>query len=335
MKKILALILAMTMVFAMAACSSSSNEDVSDDTVVEDTTVEDTAPETVTVSVQNADSEWIDLEVPYYPTRIVFIDYVALDLCAALGILDNPDVEFLTIQSSLGEYLQSYIPEGSPDLGGLKEYDMEAIMSFEPDIIFTSGRTMSAYDEFSIIAPTVCTSLTYEPSTFESFKTINTRNASIFGLEDECLEIINSYTDRLEALQAWADGQTAALTLFTGGAMTTNGNSSRTSMITNDLGFLNVAADVDATHGVDASYEALLEINPDYIFVLDRDSAISAEGASTAAELLDNAIIHETSAWQNGNIVYLDPVVWYQHEGGLMAMDIMLSDLEVGMNAAA
>lgn len=331
MKKFLSLILALAMSMSLVACSSSA---VEEETTTEETVATETAtPETVTISVQNAESEWIDLAVPYYPTRIVFVDYVAFDMCAALGILENPDVEFLTVQGSMADYLKAYVPEGSPDLGGLKDYDMEAIMSFEPDIIFTSGRTRAAYDEFSLIAPTVCTGLVYEPSTFESFTTLNLRNASIFGLEAEAQAMIDGYMGRLEALQAWGEGQTAALTLFTGGAMTTNGNSSRTSMITNDVGFENVAADVDATHGVEASYEALLAINPDYIFVLDRDSAISTEGASTAQELLDNAIILQTSAWQNGNIVYLEPNVWYQHEGGMLSMDVMLADLEVGMNA--
>ncbi len=323
MKKYISLALVLAMTFSLVGCSTASTETTTPTVEVEDTV------DVVTISVRNGNDEMIDLDVPYAPTRVVFLDYVALDMCATLGILDN--IEYLTIQSSLADYLQAHIPEGSYDLGGLKEYDMEAIMEFEPDLIFSSGRTAAMYDEFSLIAPTVCTSLSYEPSTWDSFQQVNLRNASIFGMEEEAQTIIDSYTERFEALQGWGEGHSAALTIFTGGAMTTLGNSSRTSMIANDIGFENVAADIDTTHGADASYEAMLALNPDYIFVLDRDSAISAEGASLASELLDNAIIRETSAWQNGNIIYLEPVVWYQHEGGLGAMDVMLSDLEVGM----
>ena len=32
-----------------------------------------------------------------------------------------------------------------------------------------------------------------------------------------------------------------------------------------------------------------------------------------------------------GNIVYLTPTVWYLAEGGITAMDVMLSDLEAGI----
>lgn len=339
MKKLLSLALISMMAFSLVACGSSSADkentgDTSSDDKVEDKEEDLTEgdPEFVTISVENGVEEMIDLEVPYNPTRIVFIDYVAFDMCAALGILDNPDVEFLTIQSSMPSYLQEFVPEGAMDLGGLKEYDMEAIMSFEPDIIFTSGRTASFYDEFSMIAPTICSSLDYVPSTYESFETINIRNASIFGLEEEAAELIASYSERLEALTEWAAGQTAMTGIFTGGEMSTLGNESRGSMIYNDLGFENLANDIDSTHGDASSYEVLLLKNPEFLFVLDRDSAIAAEGASTAEELLDNEIVHETTAWKEGKIIYLDPNVWYMCEGGMLAMDIMLTDLEVGMS---
>ncbi len=332
MKKLLLLFATGILALSLVACGTASQEkkeEVAPETSGTEN-VEKT-PETVTVSARNGADEMVDIEVPYYPKKIVFLDYVAFDMCAALGILDNPEVEFLTVQSSMAPYLQKYVPEGSVNLGGLKEYDMEAIMSFEPDIIFTSGRTASAYDEFSMIAPTVCSSLDYVPSTFESFKAINMRNASIFGLEEEVTKMIDSYSERLTELKVWAEGKTAMTGIFTGGEMSTLGNESRGSMIYNDLGFENLASNVDSTHGDASSYEVMLLLNPDYVFVLDRDSAISAEGASTAQELLDNEIVHGTSAWQNENIIYLDPDTWYLCEGGMMAMDTMLSDLEVGM----
>lgn len=321
-KKLLTLALTGMMVLGLAACGTDEVDTDSDLNANSGADV----PQTVTISVKNASSEMIDLTVETNPTRVVFLDYVALDMCAALGILD--DIEFLASQDSLPSHLVEYIPEGSPSLGGLKEYDMEAIMSFEPDIIFTSGRTAAAYDEFSKIAPTVCTSLDYQPSTWESFETLVTRNASIFGLSDEVADLVGQYEARLAAISEELSGHSVAITLFTGGSMTTLGNESRCSMIVTDGGAINVAADIDTTHGNTTSYEAMLLLDPEYIFVLDRDSAISAEGASTAAELLDNQIIYQTSAYQNDNIIYLTPDPWYLCEGGILAMDVMLSDLE-------
>lgn len=69
--------------------------------------------------------------------------------------------------------------------------------------------------------------------------------------------------------------------------------------------------------------------NPDYIFVMDRDSAIGTEGAQLAQEIMENELVMSTDAYKNGNIVYLEhPAVWYTAEGGITALDIMLQDLE-------
>ena len=69
--------------------------------------------------------------------------------------------------------------------------------------------------------------------------------------------------------------------------------------------------------------------NPDYIFVMDRDSAIGTEGAQLAQEIMENELVMSTDTYKNGNIVYLEhPAVWYTAEGGITALDIMLQDLE-------
>lgn len=84
-----------------------------------------------------------------------------------------------------------------------------------------------------------------------------------------------------------------------------------------------------ATHGNEASFEYIVSLNPDYVFVMDRDAAIGTEGAKLAPEIMENELVMGTDAYKNGNIVYLEhPAVWYTAEGGITALDIMLSDLE-------
>ena len=73
----------------------------------------------------------------------------------------------------------------------------------------------------------------------------------------------------------------------------------------------------------------IVEKDPEYIFVLDRDAAIQTEGAQLAQEVMENDLVKGTQAYQNGNIVYLaHPAVWYTAEGGITALDLMLQDLE-------
>lgn len=361
MKKLLAGILATTMALSLVSCSSDSGTatstagsstgssgttasapaDTGADATTADEGTEATASEgSIIVNAKNGEGEFIDMEVPLNPQKVAFMDYVALDMCIALGLTDSLD--FITVQGdgAMPGYLADLFATQEVNLGGLKSYQedttiMTTILEFEPELIFTSGRSASNYEDFLELTAegggVVSTSIEYLPSTYESFKTINTRNASIFGLDAEMEALISEYDERLEALKAWGEGKTAMMTIFTGGAMNVLGNESRCSMIFNDLGFENVGTDVDTSHGDTASYEALLALNPDYIFVLDRDSAIGAEGASTAMDLLDNEIVHESDAWKNGKVVELDPLIWYLVEGGVTAMDTMLSDLEAGM----
>lgn len=84
-----------------------------------------------------------------------------------------------------------------------------------------------------------------------------------------------------------------------------------------------------ATHGNEASFEYIVSLDPDYIFVMDRDAAIGTEGAKLAPEIMENELVMSTDVYKNGNIIYLEhPGVWYTAEGGITALDIMLADLE-------
>ena len=98
--------------------------------------------------------------------------------------------------------------------------------------------------------------------------------------------------------------------------------------------FLMIAIGVDAnidtsTHGNEASFEFIVDKNPDYIFAMDRDAAIGTDGAQMAQEILENELVKSTDAYKNGHVVYLaHPNVWYTAEGGIQALSEMLSDLE-------
>ena len=125
-------------------------------------------------------------------------------------------------------------------------------------------------------------------------------------------------------------GKNAVIGMCTSGSFNVLGNDGRCSIIGKEIGFENLGdTGSTSTHGNESSFELLLEWNPEYIFVLDRDAAICTDGAQLAQEIMENELTMQTSAYQNGNIVYLEhPAVWYTAEGGITALDYMLSDLE-------
>ena len=118
----------------------------------------------------------------------------------------------------------------------------------------------------------------------------------------------------------------------TSGGFNVLGSDGRCSIIGVEIGFENVGVDASidtSTHRNEASFEFIVDKNPEYIFVMDRDAAIATEGAQLTQEILENELVMGTDAYKNGHIVYLaHPAVWYTAEGGVTALDLMLVDLE-------
>ena len=253
----------------------------------------------------------------------------SLDILDALGVGDRV---VGTASTSL-DYLQDYVnDENIANLGTIKEADLEAVMACEPDVIFIGGRLASSYDALSEIAPVVYLTTDTETGVVASVEKNAGIIASMFGLEEQVDDLMSDFAGRVEALAAFAEGKTAIVGLCTSGGFNVLGNDGRCSIIGREIGFENVGVDADietSTHGNEASFEFVVEKNPEYIFVMDRDAAIATEGAQLAREIVENELVMETDAYQNGNIVYLEhPAVWYTAEGGVTALDVMLQDLE-------
>lgn len=343
MRKLTMMMASAALVLSLAACSTNKgNETVAETAATASQTAEttaaeesketaasQTAPETIVVSTLNGAKETIELEVPYDPQRVAVLDMAVLDM------LDNWNLGDRIVgmpKTQKIDYLMKYNDkEEIVNLGTVKEVDMEALMETEPDLIFIGGRLSSQYDALSEIAPVVFVSNDYEKGIVQSTKDNAAMIASIFGKEDLAKEQTDAFDERIATLAKAAQGKTAVIGMVTSSNFSTLGNGSRGSLIGREAGFTNLAVDVDSTHGNESSFELLVQLDPDYIFVLDRDMAIQTDGAKLAQEIMENELVQKTKAYQNGNIVYLTPSVWYLAEGGITAMDIMIQDLENGL----
>lgn len=353
-KKIVTLALSAVMAVSLAACgaggnsvsSSSGSTSASGSSAVSDVSSASAAsdastassgeekPETITVKSLNANKEEVDLEVPYDPERIAILDMACLDILDSLGVGGR----VVGSASTSLDYLQDYVTdENIENLGTIKEADMEAVMACEPDVIFIGGRLSSSYDALSEIAPVVYLSTDTEIGVVESVRKNASTIAAMFGLEDQVDELMADFDERIETLAAFAEGKTAIVGMCTSGSFNVLGNDGRCSMIGREIGFENVGVDAYAdtsTHGNEASFEYVVEKNPDYIFVMDRDAAIGTDGAQLAQDIMENELVQGTDAYKNGQLVYLEhPAVWYTAEGGVQALDLMLQDLETTLLA--
>ena len=310
MKKLVSLLLAALMLLGMASFALA-----------------EAAPETITITSLNAEREPVELEVPYDPQRIAILDMPSLDILDRLGLGDR----VVGSATTTLEYLQAYVPGDTiANLGTIKEADLEAVMACEPDVIFIGGRLSASYDALSEIAPVVFLSTDTEIGVVESVRNNATTIASMFGLEAQVDELMAGFDARIEALAAFAEGKNAIVGLCTSGSFNILGSDGRCSIISVEIGFDNLGdGDVTATHGNESSFELVVELDPDYMFVLDRDAAIGTDGAHLAKEIVENELVMDTDVYKDGHIVYLaNPTVWYTAEGGITALDIMLGDLE-------
>lgn len=334
MKKMLSFALAGVMALSLMACSAQNGGDSSENPSSPNSsqpggeTQNVDAPEAVTITSLNANKEPAELEVPYDPQRIAILDMASLDILDALGVGDRV---VGTADTSL-DYLQDYINDGIANLGTIKEADLEAVMACEPDVIFIGGRLAASYDALSEIAPVVYLATDTELGVVESVRQNAATIASMFGLEAKVEGLMADFDARIQALADAAQGHTAIVGLVTSGGFNVLGVDGRCSMISREIGFENIGIDAEidtATHGNEATFEFIVEKDPDYMFVLDRDAAIQTEGAQLAQEIVENELVMDTRVYQDGHIVYLaHPAVWYTAEGGITALDIMLQDLE-------
>ncbi|MCR2812483.1 siderophore ABC transporter substrate-binding protein [Microbacterium sp. zg.Y1090] len=270
------------------------------------------------------------VEVPKNPETIVVFDMASLDTIGALGgeVAGAP-------LDSVPDYLQDHLAADAFNAGTLFEADLVAIEAEQPDLIIIGGRSTALYDDLSEIAPTV--DLSIAGSFQETLERNTTFLGEVLGAEDAAAEALAELEAGIEEAQAATAGAGTGLGLMVSGGRLSamapsegnaTGRNARGGLIYDVFGVEPVVEDVKAaTHGEPVSFEFLLEHNPDFLWVVDRDAATGEENAQAAAAVLDNDIIKQTTAYQEDQIVYLDPTAWYIVFGGIDTTRIMIEDV--------
>ena len=264
-----------------------------------------------------------ETSVPQNPQKVITFDYASLDTLDALG------VEIAGLPgANLPAYLSKYSGDAYLKVGSLFEPDYEAVAAAAPDLIIVAGRSAGAYPELAKIAPTI--DLSNNWTSFEaSIKSNSKILGEIFGKTAEVDAMIAALDSRIAAVKAKAPEAGKGLVLLTSGAeVTAFGPGSRFGWIHESLGIAPSTDKVSAeTHGDVVSFEYILEANPDWLFVIDRDAA-TADAAST---ILDNELVNQTTAVKNGQVVKIDPVRSYVVNGGLPAFTALVDQVAVAL----
>ncbi|KON85746.1 ferrichrome ABC transporter substrate-binding protein [Sporosarcina globispora] len=321
------------MVLLLAACGSNeeaSKEESTDKAAAEGQSEETSTagtegipsyPMTVSPTVASTEgreggtTNFEDVKFEKMPEKIAVFDYGFLDTLDALGV---EGIVGVAKDSTLSAHLEKYASDKYKSVGGLKEPLLEDIAEMDPDVIFISGRQSAFYEELKEIAPVVFVG-TSEDDYWNTFLSSVDLAAKMFGKEAEAEEYTAKFDSALEEIKALAGNyETSLVTMYNEGKLSGFATNSRFGYIYDIYGFKPVTEDIEASsHGSNFGFEAILEFNPQVLFVIDRTAATG--GDSNIEADMENDIIKKTEAYQNEKIVYLDGPLWYLSGGGLQS----------------
>lgn len=306
MRKSYFLIIMASLLLILAACGGT-----------DDNTSGANGGETVTIK-----HELDEITVNKNPEKVIVFDFGMLDT------LDHLDIPVIGVpQMNIPSYLSKYESDEYENVGGLKEPDFEKIHALQPDLIIISGRQMELYEDFAEIAPTLFIQLD-TANYIDSFKHNVKLIGEIFDQEDAVEEELGKIDAAISELQEKSaeNDVSALIVLSNGGKVSAYGPGSRFGIVHDVFGIEAVDPSIDvATHGQNISFEFIVEKNPDYLYVIDRDAAVNGE--SQAKEVIENDLVANTTAYKEGQIFYLNADYWYLSGGGLISVQEMINEI--------
>jgi iron complex transport system substrate-binding protein len=315
---VLAILVILSLV--LAACGGNKNGNKGANSAT-DTPATDAPATEITVKHQLGETV-----VPVNPAKVVVFDYGTLDTLDKLGV----EVASLP-QAGVPTYLEKYKDAKYVNAGSLKEPDFEKINETDPDLIIISGRQSDAYEELSKIAPTIFMGVDTK-NFMESFTTNVKTLAQIFGKEAEAETELATINDSIKALneKATASAKNGLIILANEGAISAYGKQSRFGILHDVFGIPAVDENIKvSTHGDPVTYEYVAEKDADYLFVIDRNAVTDGSGDAHAS--VENALVKNTKAYKEGNIVYLNPEFWYLSGGGLISVAEMVKEIDAAV----
>ena len=286
----------------LAACSSGATSSSQSTT-----SSASEATQASSVSIEANDGT-VDIKLPV--TRAASLDNRTFE------VLAQWNVPLVAVPKKLiPSTITAYNGDDIADVGMHRDPNLEALVAAEPDLII-SGQRFSKYDaQIKELAPDVPL-INLEPREGQPFDQELIREVTdlgeIFGKQDEAKKLVDDFNASIERAKKAYDGSSTVMAVDVSGGnigYVAPGKGRTWGPVFDLLGLkpaLEVEGATDSHTGDDISVEAIAEANPAWIFVLDRDAAITKDGSNTPAETVinDNAALQNVTALQNKQVVY-------------------------------
>lgn len=293
----------------LTACSNSNTPAAQPEAAAATTAA---APSTVEITDIHG-----TIQVPVNPEKVVALDNRTFETLSDWGIpLAAAPKDVMPADSS---YVAD---EAVQNIGNHREPNLELLASVDPDLVIVGQRFADYYGDIKKLVPNATVvDLSFDVSDASKTPGENLVNGlkdstvslgKIFDKTAEADKLNATFDESIEKAKAAYNGKDTVMSVVvSGGSIGFSApHSGRVWGPMYEIFDWVPALEVDAAssdhQGDDISVEAIAQSNPDWIFVLDRDAAISSEtDAVPAQDVIDHApALKNTKAITEGHIVY-------------------------------
>lgn len=332
MKKYIGIIISIGFIFLLIGCSYQQ---------VNDKEGYDLVKFTHTISKPNvSDDEFsrIEVEEDFYvkPKKVVTFSWAVADIINYFGI-DTLEIELLglpTEQTNIPNLINTLENTRYEDVGTLHVINYNKLKLLNPDLIILDGRTAGEYNKLKAEFP-------YTNILDASISNYNYLNqVKIYNNLGEIFPQINDQLNtKLKDFQTEFNYFKSITKLYRASVMMLNGNkvtyqkgeNSRYGVIFREFGFLEAASEVTrydeiTSHGHEISLEFISDVNPEVIFLIDRN--LIANNMESDKAFLKESKLLNVEAIKNDYIFNLNAEAWYIVTGGITATEQMIDDIK-------
>lgn len=298
MKKVLSILLASCLILSLLTGCGGKEEEAAPETTEEIQTEEEQAEpeeESTEISVTDQAGNTVTLEKP--AEKIVTCFYGQSYAMIALGLKDH--LAAMEAKADVRPIYGLAAPEflELPNVGSQKEFNVEAAIAIEPDLVLLPKKLQDTASSFKAVGIPVA--ICY-PESQELLEEQLVMIATLCGKPENAEKLIEYYHTKFDEM----DELTSGLSDDEKPSVYMAGVSSYMSAAPKDMyqatliekaGGVNAAGEVDGDYWTDLSYEQILAMNPDII-------VLPAEAEYTPDDVKNDAQLAEVAAVKNGAV---------------------------------
>lgn len=297
MKKTLSMLLASVMVLSLAACSNQPAEENSSS----QSSSEQTASLETTYPVTITDALGREVTIEEEPERLVSGYYITTSYLAALDL--DEKLVGIEAKADTRELYKLAAPElpSLPNVGSLKQFNLETCVSTEPDLVILSAKVPDAVAKLEELGIPV---IAVNPESEKEFKETISMIGTACNVQERANELTESYDKAIADLAAKLEGVEPARVYLGGNSafLSTAGPAMFQDLLIRGAGAENVASEITDTYWATVSYEQLLAWSPDAII-------LAPQAEYTVDDVLNDPALADLDAVKNGKVYAMPNVI--------------------------